>query len=827
MTRMISFSHLSVTVLLFIFISALPASADFILQPNEGIELFEVKVHADTNAFTETDITLPGCFMSSVAWGDYDNDGDLDLLACGLTDSDVTFSKIFRNDSGSFVDINAPLIGVQAAHGDVWVDYDNDGDLDLMIMGSTGNHNNLVGFYDDNRPITALYRNDGGTFTEVQTGITPVVYGSVNWGDYDNDGDLDLIITGSPTGGVEALAKTQGERRYFDLDYITSITDPSSFISRIYRNDNGTFVDIEAGLPGVWGSSAVWGDYDNDGDLDIALMGWGGTEITKIFRNDNGTFADINAPLHLGVSGQLAWGDYDNDGDLDLIISHGLHWEPFTTIYRNDNGNFVDIQPGLEQVFVSAVAWGDYDNDGDLDLITSGERQFPNDDVITILYRNDDGIFTPTNEGFPGLHNSSVAWGDYDNDGDLDIVLSGGTTPGYNIPFNPLTKIFRNNRGTNTYTRNTRPSTPQNLTASISGSSVALQWDRATDQQTPQPGLLYNIRLGSKDGYEIISPTGNTSTGYLRVPKIPNAAQNNHITVKDLPVGNYTWSVQAVDESYDASVFASEHEFTIGTVTPIEQPGWQMVSVPYGHDDMSKHSLFSTAISDAYSYSTGYSSTEYLQTGIGYWMKFPSADDPPMLMGAEITSCIVPVHAGWNLIGSITTPLSTSSITSDPPGMTTSQFFQYSNGYRTTTTVIPGKGYWVKVNQNGTLYLSSASSIEKSACINIVESEEIPPSAPTDESMYGQLPLKYELLQNFPNPFNPSTSISYKIPEATHVTFTIYNMLGQQVASLVDKNQDAGYYNIQFNSQHLASGIYFYKLQAGNFFQTKKLTIIK
>src|SRR5207253_1878954 len=101
-----------------------------------------------------------------------------------------------------------------------WGDFDNDGDLDILITGFTGSSR-----------ISRVYRNDGGTFTDINAGLTPVRRGSVAWGDYDNDGDLDILLTGEASPGTN--------------------------IARIYRNDGGTFIDIGAGLPDVYRSSVA------------------------------------------------------------------------------------------------------------------------------------------------------------------------------------------------------------------------------------------------------------------------------------------------------------------------------------------------------------------------------------------------------------------------------------------------------------------------------------------------------------------------------------------------------------------------------------------
>jgi len=88
-------------------------------------------------------------------------------------------------------------------------------------------------------------------------------------------------------------------------------------------------------------------------------------------------------------------------------------------------------------------------------------------------------------------------------------------------------------------------------------------------------------------------------------------------------------------------------------------------------------------------------------------------------------------------------------------------------------------------------------------------------------------PESYSLSNNYPNPFNPTTNIKYSIPKAGHVLLQVYNMLGQRVATLVDKQQNAGYYTISFNASQLASGVYFYRIKAGSFVKTQKMMLIK
>jgi predicted nucleotidyltransferase len=149
--------------------------------------------------FTDIVAGLPGVDWGSVAWGDYDNDGDLDFVLTGSNSTYSDFiSRIYRNSGGvnpTFTDIGASLTAVYFSSV-AWGDYDNDGDLDLLLTGFSQPPNAAC--------ISRVYANSGGanpTFSSISAGLQGV-YGSVAWGDYDNDGDLDILLTGFPDGSV-------------------------------------------------------------------------------------------------------------------------------------------------------------------------------------------------------------------------------------------------------------------------------------------------------------------------------------------------------------------------------------------------------------------------------------------------------------------------------------------------------------------------------------------------------------------------------------------------------------------------------------------------
>jgi len=171
-----------------------------------------------------------------------------------------------------------------------------------------------------------------------------------------------------------------------------------------------------------------------------------------------------------------------------------------------------------------------------------------------------------------------------------------------------------------------------------------------------------------------------------------------------------------------------------------------------------------------------------------------------------------------------------NSVSSDPPGLVTSQFFGYEGSYVTRDTIYPSKGYWVKVNQAGSLILSSAGAgLAKSSAshIRIVATSDLPPLPPAENAVTIDIPKQFALEQNYPNPFNPITVFRYQLPIDSKVTLKIYNLLGQEIKTLVDDWQDAGYKTVEWNASNFSSGVYFYRIHAGSFTQTKKLILMR
>jgi len=422
------------------------------IQPvKAGISQPQIRFEPQSLPFRHTDGSSGGKYFleplgSGAALFDYDNDNDLDLYFVNgnsLHSSDTKIlhrNRLFRNDGGNFIDIT-DLTGV----GDTGYglgccvgDYNNDGFIDLYVANFGAN---------------ILYKNNGnGTFTDVarHANIDGVqLSSSCAFADYDGDGDLDLYTVNYVKLDLEKNPKCtyQGVSTYCTPEVLPGESDS------LYRNNgDGTFSDItqSAGLfaPDGKGLGVVWGDYDNDGDLDIFVA----NDTTPNFlyqNNGRGTFQNVGlfAGVALSTEGRpysgmgTNFGDFDNDGDLDIVVTN--FQDQTNSLYQNEQHAFfneVSFSTGIGEKSLPYLAWGvdfvDLNNDGWLDLFIANGHLDPNisdiDPVGTYAQRNQ--IFV-NQKGQDFIDQSATiraqqqvsrgtAFGDLDNDGDIDVVVS-------------------------------------------------------------------------------------------------------------------------------------------------------------------------------------------------------------------------------------------------------------------------------------------------------------------------------------------------------------------------------------------------------------------
>lgn len=331
------------------------------------------------------------------AWGDYDNDGDQDLVVTNFNDGchSCNYPVLFyRNDIVTFSKITTGPIATEVIRGFgcTWGDYDNDGKLDLFITAGWDPPSNDL-----------LYHNEGGgNFTKITNGSIVNSGGSSQscaWIDYDRDGWLDMFVVNGNS----------------ENDFLFHNDGTGSFI----RITSGSIVN-----DGSYGRSVCTGDYDNDGWPDIFITCFSG-QTDRLYRNNgNGTFSLTSGvvPADNSNGSGCAFGDYDNDGWLDLIVTN-LSGSNF--LYHNEgNGTFSRIfsGPGSEGAGSFGATWADYDNDGRLDLYIG------NYNANSYLYKNlGGGSFVKvtdesiTNEVTFAIGTSAV---DFDMNGKMDFFAA-------------------------------------------------------------------------------------------------------------------------------------------------------------------------------------------------------------------------------------------------------------------------------------------------------------------------------------------------------------------------------------------------------------------
>lgn len=306
-----------------------------------------------SGSFSTFQDDLQGISGGDVKWGDYDNDGDLDLVVVGWDAFDNPTATIYENRNNEFVSIDQDLDGIVAGSA-AWGDYDDDGDLDLLIAGTSG---------DINATATLYENRENNTFTPVDARLRGVRNGSVAWGDYNQDGKLDLVITGR---------------------------DRDNFpVTLVYENKgDGKFEQVGANLMGVFGDTSVeWGDFNNDDYPDLVVTGWNANlePTTVVYKNYKGDSLSSIEDRFMGVGdGEARWVDYNQNNRLDLMVTGmSANNTVITIMYRNnaDNG-FTRTDTEFDGLWRSALIWDDFNGNGMPDLIMTGINENNKRDLI-------------------------------------------------------------------------------------------------------------------------------------------------------------------------------------------------------------------------------------------------------------------------------------------------------------------------------------------------------------------------------------------------------------------------------------------------------------
>lgn len=455
------------------------------------------------------EITINGNLVDSrngaLDFGDIDGDGDPDLIIIGK-DGSALKSTLYTNDgNGAFTEVTGtPFVTVQFGTTN-FVDVDNDGDQDLMITGSNFSPQNF----------SNLYLNNGtGTFTLAPgTIFEPISGADVDFIDVDNDGDQDVFMTGTK----------------FD-----AFTNPIPHAALYLNNGSGGFT-LAVGTPfeQVTNSTSAFLDMDGDNDMDLLVSGEnvGGVVSTKLYANNGSSgFSLVAGTTFEGITfGAISVADTDGDGDQDVhLLGAGTSGSNISKLYTNNGlGVFTErLGTPFVKSSIGTSDFADFDNDGDMDLLITGS--VIGAEFAANIYENQGSNNFVLTDSLEDVYLSSTSITDIDGDGDLDVAMVGISNGGIGGSF--ATRIYQNSPIT-------LSTDLLSFTAStIDNNTIELNWVTSLEENHD-----YSILEHSRDGIhfrEIAHQKGNG-----------NATQKSHYNFlhKQLSNGWHYYRLKDID----------------------------------------------------------------------------------------------------------------------------------------------------------------------------------------------------------------------------------------------------------------------------------------
>ncbi|HQB28368.1 MAG TPA: T9SS type A sorting domain-containing protein [Paludibacter sp.] len=506
-----------------------------------------------------TEGNLPMTASGRLIWGDYNNDGHLDAFIVAGQSADGLVAQLFKNNgNGTFTLIDTPDIWGFAWGSATFIDYDNDGDLDLIVCGSA----------DATIPgaLTLVYKNSGApdyVFTEDETftlaGVSPEDPNNGNHileaFDYNNDGWMDLLVNGNAGGTWEVEAGGSGSSR------VVAILKNNEGVLELQTNPVTEIVHFRP----VNGGSIHTGDVNNDGYADIIVSGYHDVDktVTDLYiNNKNGTFthwANSKNVFTGHMQGETVFVDTNADGWLDIVEVgrnlQGDQWINIANLFVNNQDNtFTKVGSEISNLVGGApsVSAGDVNNDGLTDIFLAGWAS-----DASVYYNNGENVFTRVR--VPDITRARAGTAnlvDFSGDDNLDYSIFGYRDGGTGAPGNPAwPHYFVKNILGEGIASNVAPSAPANFAASYADGKYTLTWNKSTDDKTPQNAIRYNVYVQYSDGKTYAYVPAHINTGKLKVGGgVLSFIASNSIEL-NLPKGDYTFGVQAVDQANATSAF--------------------------------------------------------------------------------------------------------------------------------------------------------------------------------------------------------------------------------------------------------------------------------
>ena len=404
-------------------------------------------------------------------------------------------------------------------------DLNNDGTLEIINIGITSENEYFARF---NMFSSNLEENQNDFTTQDISSnfsvVSQMFAPSFDIGDFDNDQDVDVIISGDLIFG----------------ENITKIFENTT----VAGSNEITFVETNDNIPGVKDGSTNFIDFDSDGDLDILLSGKDNVDndVFDLYLNTGlGSWPKVETNLPAMKETQLDMGDFNGDGLMDVLISGTTSSGKITKLLEYAVGQgFVESNYDLTDFIDAKFGFGDLDGDNDLDFVISGTNPSNNQPIFRVYlnYRSEsaDVIEGQSSQIQPSARSSS-AFG------------------------------VQSQEVQTSYVKNQPPSIPNTpsisyLNANSSKTIVEINWSASNDDTTPNTAISYALRLGTSPGAEDVISSGSSDNGFRKYARKGNAEHNTSWKVA-LEPGTYYASVQAIDASYVGSAFSNERTLEV------------------------------------------------------------------------------------------------------------------------------------------------------------------------------------------------------------------------------------------------------------------------
>jgi hypothetical protein len=661
-------------------------------------------------------------------------------------------------------------------------DLDGDGYADIVVSNETQN------------TISILKNNGYGIFQ------SPVSYGVGNHAfaaiasDLDIDGNRDLAVVNTNSGNISIL-RNNGDgtfqsavnygagsfsRSIFacdldgDNDKDLAVANLHSDVSVLINNGNGSFQAPIYYGSGSGGYSIYAADLDGDIDMDLAVVNHFSDNVSVLKNNGNGTFqAAVNYGVGDGPYSVVA-ADLDYDGDTDLAVANGLS-DDVSVLMNNGDGIFqtpVDYGGFNYPIWITAC---DFDGDGNSDLATANVYS----DDVSFMMNNGDGTFgTPLNYAV-GDAPHSVHAADLDGDGDSDLSVANNSSSTVSILINLKPRI----------------------------GSICVSVN--TDESLPVQGVIVTVIDENNDLVGDPIPTDESGEAYF----------------DSIPAGQY--SVMIVTP-LGYSVSPAE------TQTNVEVIGGDCTQVDFV--------LTPTVV-------TNDSRT------IGYWKHqfnvYTSGRGNPQESYSDLEALLDLVHQHFNVLAvyvdlenfdfedakNILTVRGGSLTLDRAKQKLFAMLLNFASGRIGNETIVSDDDRVAAeaVTMVANLINDGDPANDETAKVvcdlinngQMVEAGIVPESPIRYKFALEHIPRGFSLGHNFPNPFNSSTVLRYNLPEPSDVIIEIYDFLGRRVETLMQEKQPAGYHQAVWNADDASSGLYFYRIQAGDYAETRKMVLVK